>query len=75
LRRAWHPFARLQGIKAAYEAAFYKDAESIDEVIQSDIFERLSAVRNLIVHKSGIADDEYIQRTRGNRWVASFTEG
>ena len=28
------------------------------------MFERLSALRNLIVHRSGIADDEYIQRTQ-----------
>ena len=44
--------------------AFYEDTDSIDRVIQSDIFDRLSALRNMIVHRSGIADDEYIQRTR-----------
>jgi hypothetical protein len=65
----------LRGIKDAYEAAFYKDSDSIDRIVQSDVFERLSALRNLIVHRSGIADDEYIQRTRETAGLPDLQRG
>jgi hypothetical protein len=69
-------FTRLQGIKDAYQAAFYRDSDSIDAIIQSDVFfKQLSALRNMIVHRSGIADDEYIQRTRETAGLPDLQRG
>jgi hypothetical protein len=67
-------FTGLRGIKEAFEAAFYKNS-SIDPIIQSDVFERVSALRNLIVHRSGTADDEYIQRTQETAGLPDLPRG
>jgi hypothetical protein len=68
-------FRGLQGIKDAYEAAFYTDSDSIHGIIQSEVFKRLSALRNMIVHSSGIADDEYMQRTRETAGLPDLQRG
>lgn len=57
-------FTTLGGIREAYECAFYKKSEDIDKIILDDCFDQLSALRNLIVHKSAIADGEYIRRAK-----------
>jgi hypothetical protein len=65
----------LQGIRDVYEAAFLKNSDGIDRTIQSDVFEQLSVLRNLIVHRSGIADDEYIRRSRETTGLPDLQRG
>jgi hypothetical protein len=57
-------FARLAGIRAAYVQAFSEDYAQIDSIIADDCLDALSVVRNLLVHKAGLADDEYVRRAQ-----------
>ena len=57
-------FTTLGRIREAYESAFYKKADDIDKVITNECFDRLSALRNVIVHKAAKADAEYVRRCR-----------
>jgi hypothetical protein len=57
-------FTTLQGIRDAYEAAFYKKVDDIDQIVTDDCYDRLGALRNVIVHKGAIADAEYVRRTK-----------
>jgi hypothetical protein len=57
-------FTTLQGIRDAYEVAFYKKADEIDNIVTDNCYDRLSALRNVIVHKGAIADAEYVRRAK-----------
>ena len=54
----------LTGIREAYSLAFFKKSENIDAILKHDCFDCLSAVRNLIVHRSGIADQAYDRKCK-----------
>ena len=58
-----YSFATLYGIRTAYSEAFSKNYNNIDEVICSELLDALSVLRNVIVHKSSIADQEYVVRS------------
>lgn len=57
-------FSRLEGIREAYAAAFHKNSDHIDAALSDDALDALSAVRNVIVHRAGIADTEYLRRSK-----------
>jgi hypothetical protein len=62
-------FTGLEAIREAYSLAFppkLRRARSanIDTALADTAFDALSAVRNLLVHKGGVADDEYRKKTR-----------
>jgi hypothetical protein len=57
-------FSSLDGIREAYASAFDKGAAEIDRAITDKSLDALSAVRNVIVHRDGQADDEYIKKTK-----------
>lgn len=62
--RSKFSFTSLWGIRGAYEAAFYKKSDDIDSIITSEHLDKLSALRNVIVHKSAKADAEYVSRAK-----------
>jgi hypothetical protein len=64
LRRRFD-FARLTGIRRAYAAAFSKGAAAVDKALRSSALDSLSVVRNLLVHKAGSIDAEYLRRAKG----------
>jgi len=68
-------FTTLGGIREAYESAFYKKSDDIDEIILSDYFDQLSALRNVIVHKSAIADAEYVRKSADIPTLPKFKKG
>jgi len=68
-------FTTLWGIREAYEAAFYKKSDDIDKTLTDNCFDRLSALRNVIVHKSAIADSEYVSRTKDFQTLPKFNIG
>lgn len=68
-------FTALWGIREAYEAAFYKKSDGIDQIIMRDCFDRLSALRNLIVHKSAVADAEYLKQARDFPTLPQLSKG
>src|SRR5437773_1998943 len=55
-------FSRLSGIREAYGCAFDKDSAEIDSILTDRSIDALQATRNVIVHKAGIADRDYIRR-------------
>lgn len=57
-------FDSLAGIRESYMRAFYKKSESIEEVLNDSALDALSAVRNVLVHRSGAVDDEYARRAK-----------
>jgi hypothetical protein len=57
-------FDRLETISENYERAFYKDHDLILSVFKDDPICSLSAVRNLLVHRAGVIDERYLNRTK-----------
>lgn len=55
-------FSRLSSIKEAYSRAFKEKSGRIDSALSSKSIESLSAVRNVIVHKAGHADQQYVKQ-------------
>ena len=69
LLRDGYKFTTLSGIRAAYRAAFSEKEkrarpENIDLILADKSLDALSAVRNLIVHKAGVADSAYLDDTK-----------
>ena len=62
--RGKYEMSGLSEIRRAYAHAFVVDADAIIAAINDPVLEKLSAVRNLIVHKAGIVDQEYLERTK-----------
>jgi hypothetical protein len=53
-------FTILAGATAAYTKAFLKDNENVLSYIQHPSLKALSAMRNVIVHKNGMADQDFL---------------
>lgn len=73
-------FTSLSGIRRAYGAAFDPKrqrelTEGLDGVLADSSFDALSAVRNLIVHKSGVADDDYLEDMKSAPAAPKLTIG
>ncbi|MDB5296825.1 MAG: hypothetical protein JWO31_2808 [Phycisphaerales bacterium] len=58
-------FTTLDGIREAYSRAFSEHSEKVDRALAAREIDMLKALRNLIVHKSGHADDEYHRERKG----------
>jgi hypothetical protein len=54
-------FDSLMKMRAAYSCAFKVPSASIDDALCDQSTEALALVRNLLLHKAGIADDRYIK--------------
>lgn len=53
-------FDRLDGIRRCYSLAFPdKDSEGIDNALKQVTWDALSVLRNVLVHKAGLADSQY----------------
>jgi hypothetical protein len=57
-------FDRLSGIRQAYAAAFSKHYTDIDRWLGDGSLDAVSQVRNVVVHRAGIADPEYTKRAK-----------
>jgi hypothetical protein len=56
-------FTRLSGAREAYMRAFpKKNSPRVDSAIESKSLDILSAVRNVLLHRAGEADDEYVRQ-------------
>jgi hypothetical protein len=62
--RGKYPMSGLSEIRDAYTHAFVVDADATIAAINDPVLDKLSAVRNLIVHKAGRVDQEYLERTK-----------
>jgi Rad3-related DNA helicase len=57
-------FSRLDGIRNAYSRAFFDHADDIHKSINHESVRATCAVRNLLVHREGHCDDEYVRHSR-----------
>jgi hypothetical protein len=55
-------FDSLGGIREAYALAFSKNYDAIDVALGDKAIDALAAVRNVLVHRSGLADDTYVRQ-------------
>jgi hypothetical protein len=55
-------FTRLSSAREAYLRAFSEKATRVETAIKSNSLEALSSVRNVLLHKAGEADDEYVKQ-------------
>jgi hypothetical protein len=62
--RSKREISGLSGIRAAYTEAFYDDTDVIKAAMDNPMLDGLSAIRNVIVHKAGRVDEEYLSRTK-----------
>jgi hypothetical protein len=70
-----YTFTTLAGIREAYECAFYRDYADLDRAIMNVCFDKLSLLRNVIVHKGAIADYEYIEKTKSISGLPPLEKG
>jgi hypothetical protein len=63
--RVTQSFDRLDGIREAYSVAFHKNSVAVDAALGDKSLDALSSVRNLIVHRAGQVDREYLDGTKG----------
>ncbi len=73
-------FIKLSSIREAYSSAFAQQHKrtglsGIDESLSSNSLDAISAIRNLIVHKGGVADDEYMACVNRNVGLPVAKEG
>jgi hypothetical protein len=68
-----YEFSRLSQIREAYAAAFDKDHNQIDATLKDNALDALSVVRNVLVHKAGKPDDEYLRRAKNLKNVPTHT--
>ncbi len=55
-------FRSLSGVREAYHRAFSKHAKPIDEILDDEGLQFAAAVRNLLIHKRGIVDEEFLKQ-------------
>ncbi len=64
LRRKFS-FQTLDGIRRAYRAVFPAEAGDVLGAVTSTDLDELAVVRNLIVHRAGSCDPDYLSRAKG----------
>jgi hypothetical protein len=78
LLATYQRFDSLEGIREAYSNAFAEKTnlvDPIDEALSGLEIDALSAVRNLLVHNGGIADDEYQKKCKYISGLPKLVEG
>jgi len=65
LLRGKFTFTTLDGIREAYWTAFKRNRVGVRACLQANCFDALSVLRNVMVHRAGVADSEYCRRAQG----------
>ena len=68
-------FTRLEGIRAAYSAAFDEQSSKIDMALADKSIDALSIVRNVLVHRAAIADKEYEDKCKSVQAIPQLRVG
>ncbi len=58
-------FTSLAGIQKAYQIIF-PESQGVSEALRRPDLVQLEASRHLVVHNSGLVDNEYIRKTKSN---------
>ncbi len=64
-------FTRPEGIKKAYAAAFGSTFEALRD-LDTEETKSLHQIRNLFVHKAGLVDQQYKERTNSTQAIGEF---
>lgn len=64
-------FTSLKGMQKAYEAAF-KNLLDVEKIFTDTHLVRLEATRHLMVHRGGVVDNEYLEKTGENVEIGSL---
>lgn len=75
LRDDWAKFTRREGILDAYFTVFGRDEERLKFILKSEKLKHLSALRNVLVHKAGVADEEFLRMTKNDSRLSQFSSG
>jgi len=62
--KSGYAFTSLRKIRKSYVGTFSLDADDIMNTLMANIFDQISALRNVIVHNAGICDDPYLRLQR-----------
>jgi hypothetical protein len=65
LKKTAVSFRSLPAIREAYHRAFAEQSKSIDGILDDPELQYAAAVRNLLVHKRGIVDKEFLKQVSG----------
>ncbi|MGC3967031.1 MAG: hypothetical protein QM775_06560 [Pirellulales bacterium] len=68
-------FTTLAKIREAYANAFSDDYDRVREVLLDQSLDHLSSLRNVLVHKGGIADIEFKSKIAGCEYFKSISVG
>lgn len=68
-------FDSLRGIREAYSLAFGADCDAIIKPLQHESLTITAALRNVIVHRAGIADADYVNQTNGKALAPQASRG
>jgi hypothetical protein len=74
LRQRWD-FQRLASIEDAYLKVFQDSKQDIERIFENLSLECLSAVRNIIVHKAGIADEKFTWQVKKHTTLKAVAKG
>jgi hypothetical protein len=58
-------FDSLGGIREAYRLAFSEDADAVTAPLEHEALDVIAALRQISVHRGGIADRDYLRKTSG----------
>jgi hypothetical protein len=58
-------FNSIRGIREAYRSAFWIDDERIEKAIDYHKLRKLSLVRNLLIHRNGKVDTDFLEEAAG----------
>ncbi len=67
-------FQTVWDIREAYARAFESDYSAIRNSLADESLDHLSALRNVLVHKAGKADDKFVEDIAGCEHFASISE-
>ncbi len=72
-----YEFSKLEEIREAYSSAFPSGnhSQAIDRALSDKAIDALQIVRNIIVHKNGVADSEYVTRAKSILGALAPREG
>lgn len=68
-------FDSIWGIRDAYAIAFNPFFEEVCDALMESSLEHLAALRNVLVHRSGKADDEFVSKMANNQTFNRITVG
>jgi len=68
-----YTFTKLDGLREAYSQAFANTP--IVDVVNETAIDALNLIRNVLIHKAGIIDDEFVERAANDQELRGLQKG